>query len=168
MAAPANTTSCWAPMGSIPKSDGELADLGMDPIGAEHEVVLAGAAIVELDSHNPVFLSERPQRYTQPDCHGITMECQDFVQVGTMQGEARAYVAPHRGYVDVGQQVAAVVANALVWDQCRTFHHGGFEIKDTQRLRGVAREVDSSPARRPRGLPLDNVRGEPALSERPG
>ena len=75
------------------------------------------------------------------------MECQDFVQVGTMQGEARAYVAPHRGYVDVGQQVAAVVADALVWDQCRMFHHGGFEIKGTQRLRGVAREIDSSPAR---------------------
>jgi hypothetical protein len=63
---------------------------------------MAGAAVVELDSHGPVLLPECPRRHTEPDWHGITLECQDFVQVGTVQGEAWAYVAPHGGYVNAG------------------------------------------------------------------
>ena len=126
---------------------------------------MASAAVVELDNHSPVLLRERLRRYTQPNWHGITVECQDFVQVGTVEGEAGAHVAPHGSYIDVGQQVAAVVAHALVWDQCRAFDHGGFEVKGTQRPRGVAWEVDSGSGRRPGGLPLNHFRGEPALSE---
>src|ERR671912_2041451 len=71
-------------------ADGELANRGVDTVGADDQVVAAGAAVVELDGYGAVLLAEPLQRHTHPDRHGIAMECQDLVQVGAVQGEADA------------------------------------------------------------------------------
>jgi len=69
----------------------------VDTVGADDQVVAAGAAVVELDGYGLVLLAEPLQRYTHPDRHGIAMGCQDLVQVGAVQGEAGADIAPQGG-----------------------------------------------------------------------
>ena len=48
-------------------ADGELADRGVDTVGADDQVVAPSAAVVELDGYGAVLLAEPPQRYTHPD-----------------------------------------------------------------------------------------------------
>jgi hypothetical protein len=71
----------------------------VDAVGAEDQVVAAGAAVVELDRHGLVLLAESLQRYAHLDRHGIAVGCQDRVQVRAVQGETGSDVAPEGGEV---------------------------------------------------------------------
>jgi hypothetical protein len=69
----------------------------VDTVGTDDQVVAPSAAVVELDGYGAVLLAEPLQRYTHPDRQRIAMGCQDLVQVGAVQREARADVAPQGG-----------------------------------------------------------------------
>jgi hypothetical protein len=94
--------------------------------------------------------------------------CQDLVQVRAVQCEAWPDVAPQVGQIDVGQQAAPVIAQALVPDQRSPLGDRGLQAQSAQRPRRVAWQVDPRPGVRPGGFPLDHVGGETAPPERSG
>jgi hypothetical protein len=75
-------------------ADGEPADRGVDAVGADDQLVVAGGAVAELDGDGVVPLAELLQRYAHPDRHGIAVGCQDPVQVRVVQRQALADIAP--------------------------------------------------------------------------
>jgi hypothetical protein len=90
------------------------------------------------------------------------------VQVSAVQGEARTDISPQGGQVDVGQQAAVVVAEALTGDERSALGNRGLQAESTQRPRRVAWQVDPGPGVGPGRFPLDDVGGETALAERSG
>ena len=112
-------------------------------------------------------LAEPPHRYDPSGSALVAVRCQDLVQVRAVQREAGADVPPQGGEVDVGQQAAPVVAEALVGisepaRQPRT------PSQEHAAPVPRCRQVDARPGVRPGGFPLDHVGGETALPERSG
>ena len=66
----------------------------------------------------------------------VAVRSEHLVQVGTVQREAGADITPQCGEVDVGQQAAAVVAEALMSDQRSPLGNRGLQAKShSARLR---------------------------------
>lgn len=66
-----------------PGVDGQPPDPGAQPVGADDQVELAAAAVVEADLDGPVEVLQRPDGRAHPYRHALP---QDLVQVGSGQG----------------------------------------------------------------------------------
>ncbi len=140
----------------------------MDAVGADDQVVAVGGGVAELDGHPVVVLAEPLHRETHTDVHRVAVGCQDLVQVGTVQREAGADVAPQVGEVDVGQQASPMVAEALAGDQRSPLGYRRLQTEGTQRPCRVARQIDTRPGVRPSRLTLHHLGGEAPQAEGPG
>src|SRR5512133_1914318 len=64
---------------------------------------------------------------------------------------------PHLRKIDVDEQPAAIIADALPRDSDRVLHNCLFEAQRAQRAGRVPRQVDARARLVPRGLPLDDL-----------
>ena len=140
------------------RSEGERAHAAVDPVGADHDVVVAAAAVAELDG--------RPldARHGQPaaDGHVARRLEQQRVQVGAVHGQARPDARPQPRDVDLAQQPAAVVAEALPRDLAAL----RLDAERAQRPHRVAGEVEAGAGGPRRGVALDHLDRGAVASER--
>ena len=92
----------------------------MDAIRTDNQVIVAGRAVGEADQRRLAVL-EVGHRQTEPDVHGSSRIEQGLVQRRAMDRHAAADTGPQPVDVDVGEQAAAVVKEALPPDRVRTF-----------------------------------------------
>jgi hypothetical protein len=127
------------------------------PSAAHDEVVLAAAAVAELHRDGAVGLGEAVDAAPQPDRHvGRPVE-QRLVQVGAVQCEARADAGPERADVDLEEQAAAMVAEALALDLDRTRGDLPLESERAEGTRSVAGQVHAGAGTPPCRLALDQL-----------
>jgi hypothetical protein len=155
------------PTGFNPDVDRQLADGGVDAVRADDQVIAARTTVAEFDGGGVALLADPLHRSAQPDRRGVAVRCQDLVQVRAVHSQAAAHVAPQVGQVYVGQQAAAVVAQALMSDLRSALGDGGLQAQCTQGPHCVARQVDAHSGVGPGGCPLDHVGEHAAPPERP-
>jgi hypothetical protein len=90
------------------------------------------------------------------------------VQLGAGEGQARAQRPPQLTQVDGGQPAAAVVEQALMGDLGGPGGHGLVQGQRPQGTHAVGGQVHAGPGHIPGSLSLDQLRGEPGLSQRSG
>ena len=115
----------------------------MDPVGPDHEVVLVAGAVAELGRDLAVALDEPIQRHTDADRRVIGSLAQRAVQLGAMERETRSDAVPELADVDIGEQSAAVVEEALSRDLDRSLGDFGVEAECAQSASGVPGQVDA-------------------------
>jgi hypothetical protein len=101
-----NRQLCWPTGDGGAGVDGQPPDAGAEPVGADDQVELAAAVVVEDDADRPVEVLQGPHGAAQPYRHALP---QELVQFGPGQGQAGANIAPELVQVDVGEQAPAVV-----------------------------------------------------------
>ena len=148
-----------------PGVDGQPPDRGAQPVGADDHVVLATTAVVEADLDRPVQVLQRLDGAAKLHRHALA---QDLVQLGPGQGQAGTDIPPQPVQVDLGEQVPAVVEEALTGDPGPTGGHSALQAKGPQGTDAVGGQVHAGPADLPSGLAFDHLRGEPGLVQRPG
>lgn len=89
------------------------------------------------------------------------------MEVCALEREAGPDAAPQLGDIDLDEQPAAAVADALPSDHNRCLQHCLFETQLAERPGRVPRQIDSHACLAPGGLPLDDLGREAGTGERP-
>ena len=89
----------------------------VDPVCPDHEIVGAARSVAEVDGDRAVALSEALDGQPGSDRHLTRRLAEERVQFGPMHREARPDGCPQLGDVDLAQQPAMVVVEALVRDR---------------------------------------------------
>ena len=144
--------------------DGQPPDRRAQPVGPDDQVVAVLAAVVEGHLDRPVDPLEGPDPGAQAHRHPLA---QDGVQVGPVQGQARADPPPEAGQVHVDQHPPAPVEDPLAADLDPPVGHGLLQAEGPQGPGPVGGQVDAGPVL-PGRRPVDHLRVAPGLAERPG
>jgi hypothetical protein len=144
---------------------GQPPGTGMQAVGADHQVELAGAAVVEGDPDRPLDPLQGDHGAARPQRHALQ---QDLVQVGPRQRQARPDVAPQLPQVDVGQQPPAVVQQPLARDRGGAAGHRVLQAQRPQDADAVGGQVHAGAGAVEALGPLDHLGREPGLPQRPG
>ena len=129
----------------------------VDPVGADHEIVVVVRSVAELDGDDAVALSEAFDGEPHADRHVTGRLEQQLVQVGSVQREAWPDGRPKLGDVDLGEQPAAVVVEALPRDLDGSGGDLRLESEGAQGASGVAGQIDAGTGRPPHGFALDHL-----------
>ena len=89
----------------------------MDPVRPDHEIVGAARSVAEVDGDRAVALSDALDGQPGSDRHLARRLAEERVQFRPMHREARPDGCPQLGDVDLAQQPAVVVVEALVRDR---------------------------------------------------
>ena len=139
----------------------------VDPVGPDEEVVLAAGAVAELGLDLPVALGEAIQRHARADRRVIGSLAQHVVQRRAMERETRSDAGPQPSDVDVGEQPAVVVKEALSRDLDCSLGNLGLEAERAQSASGVPGQVDAGSGVWRRRFALDDLGREAGAGERP-
>jgi hypothetical protein len=138
---------------------------GRSPVDPDDQVVMATAAVVEADLDGPVEVLQRPDGAAQLHRQALA---EDLVQLGPGQGQAGTDAPPQLMEVDVGEQVPAVVEEALTGDPGPTGGHSALQAQGAQGTDTVGGQVDASPGATPAGFSFDHLGGESGLAQGSG
>ena len=94
----------------------EPAHRAVDPVRPDHEVVFAVRCVAVLDGDHAVALRDALYGQADPDRDVTRRLPEQRVQIGPMHREARPDRCPQLGDVDLAQQPAVVVVEALARD----------------------------------------------------
>jgi hypothetical protein len=89
----------------------------VDPVRPDHEIVRAARSVAEADGDRAVALSDTLDGQPDSDRHLTRRLAEERVQLGPMHREAWPDGCPQLGDVDLTQQPAMVVVEALVCDR---------------------------------------------------
>ena len=142
-----------------PWVDSQSPDRRAQSVGPDDQVVVATAAVVEADLDGPIEVLQRPDGAAQPHRHALA---EDLVQLGPGQGQAGTDISPQPVQVDVGEQVPAVVEEALTGDPGPTGGHSALQAQGAQGTDTVGGQVDASPGDTPAGFSFDHLGASPA------
>ena len=123
----------------------------VDAVRPDHEIVFAARSVAELDRDDAVALSEALDGQPDSDGHVTRRLAEKRVQLGPMQREARPDGCPQLGDVDLAQQPAVVVVEALARDLDGSGGDLRLQAEGTERASGVAGQIDAGTGRPPRG-----------------
>jgi hypothetical protein len=140
----------------------------VDSVRADHEVVLARRSVAELHRDRAVSLAELAHVDSHPDCHVASPVEQHRMEVGAMERQAGSDPLPQRGEIDLDQQPAAVVADALPRNHDPSLQDCLFETQRAERRRRVPGQVYARARLAPHGLALDDLGREASTRERSG
>jgi hypothetical protein len=88
----------------------------LDAVSGDDEVLVATGSVAELDGDDVLLVSDALHGQPETDGHVACCLEQQFGQVGAMNREAWPDGPPELGDVDLEEQPAALVAEALSWD----------------------------------------------------
>jgi hypothetical protein len=137
--------------------EGEPADGASDAVGGDDEIVVATGSVAELDGDEAVLESDAVHGQPEADGHVARRLEQQFVQVGPMNHEAWPDGPPELGDVDLEEQPAALVAEALPWDLDGPGGDTRLEPERTEGASGVAGQIHSGTGRPPRRFAFDHL-----------
>jgi hypothetical protein len=129
----------------------------VDPVRPDHEIVFAARSVAELDRDDAVALCEALDRERDTDGHVTRRLPQERVQLGPMYREARPDGCPQLGDVDLEQQPAAVVAEALARDLDCSRGDLCLQAEDTEGADSVAGQIDPGACMAPCRFALDHL-----------
>jgi hypothetical protein len=151
--------------------EGKPAHRAVDPVRTDDEVVFIRAFVVELDGNRPVSLVKRTDANPHPDrclpapSSSAAWKICAMERTATMERTARPDAVPQRRYVDLEEQPAASVAEALLRDRHGPVDDGVLEPERAKRPSRVAGQVDASACVAPRRLALDELGHEAGATE---
>jgi hypothetical protein len=141
---------------------GQPPDRGAQPVGADDQVELATAVVVEGDLHRPIQPLQGPdgaaQRTGTPSRRTSCRSARDRARPG-------ADGAPQLTQVDLGQEAPAVVQQPLAGDLDGPGGHRWFQAQCLQGADAVRWQVNAGPGHLPAAGPLDHLGGEPGLAQ---
>ena len=135
----------------------EPADGAVDPVGADNEIVIAARSVAALDGDDAVALRHAVHGLPEADLHVAGRLEQQSVELGSMNRQAWPDGAPELRDVDLAQQPAAVIAEALARYLDGTARNLRVEAERAQGARGVPGQIHAGTGGPPRGLALDHL-----------
>ena len=133
---------CWPTGTGGPVVDGQPPDRRAQPVGPDDQVVAVLAAVVEGHLDRPVDPLEGADPGAEAHRHPLA---QDGVQVGPVQGQARADPPPEAGKVHVDQHPPAPVEDPLAADLDPPVGDGLLQAEGPQGPGPVGGQVDAGP-----------------------
>ncbi len=147
-------------------TEGEPANGAADSVRTDHDAELAGGSVAELDCDSFAFVAKLTNFDSHPNWGVASPVEQDVVEICTMKRQAGADAVPQRRQIDLDEQPAAVVADALPGDHDPSLQDRLLEAEPPQRTGGIPGQVDTRARPVPRGFAFDRLDSEASTGER--